>query len=360
MSGPCDLVRDDLRSFAGYRSARCEPAPGDVWLDANESPWPSAADPDGAARRYPEPQPRALGEALSALYGCGPQRLLIGRGSDEAIDLLVRATCAFGRDAVAISPPVFGMYAVCARLQGARLVEVPQRDAGGGWRVDLGALGDAALDARAKVVFLCSPGNPTGEAIAPEAIAALAGRLRGTALLVVDEAYGEFSTVPSAVALLDDHSNVAVLRTLSKAHAIPAARVGCLVADAGLVALLRRCQAPYPVPGPSASVALAALAPDALARTGERVGAVRRERARLFAALCATDCVRRVYPSQGNFLLARFDDATRALERLRTAGVVVRDMRATPRLEDALRISVGTPAENDRLLAALGGREVPS
>ncbi len=347
------LVREDLRDFVGYSSARSATVTGDVWLNANESPWPSPGDADAACRRYPDPQPPALRAALAGLYGCAPEQLLVGRGSDEAIDLLVRTLCVSGRDAVLTTPPVFGMYAVCARLQNAPLVEVPLVDAADGFVADLGAIGDAALERGAKLVFLCSPSNPVGSPIPLDGIAALATRLLGHALVVVDEAYGEFSDVPSAVALMAAHPNIAVLRTLSKAHALAAARIGCVIADAGLIAMLRHCQAPYPVPAPCSALALAALQPQALAQTAQRVATVRAERERLRAALVALPGVRRVYASQGNFLLLRFADAQSAFEALLAAGVVVRDQRAAPQLGDALRISLGTPEQNDRVIAAL-------
>ena len=145
------LVRPDLQAFAGYSSARSAAVQGEVWLNANESAWANAADPAGSSRRYPEPQPLALREGLAALYGVTPQQLLIGRGSDEAIDLLVRALCVPGRDGVLVTPPVFGMYAVCARLQGAALIEVPLVDSEDGLRTDLDAVIDAAKAQGAKL-----------------------------------------------------------------------------------------------------------------------------------------------------------------------------------------------------------------
>ena len=166
--------------------------------------------------------------------------MLIGRGSDEAIDLLVRGLCVPERDAVVVTPPVFGMYAVCARLQSAPLVEVPLVDGADGLHADVPAIVQAALDAKAKLVFLCSPSNPAGSAIPLAEIEAALQALQGKALVVVDEAYGEFSDVPSAIGLLARYDNLAVLRTLSKAHALAAARIGSLIANAELIALLRR------------------------------------------------------------------------------------------------------------------------
>jgi len=351
------LVREDLRGFGGYASARTCDVRGEVWLNANESPWANPADTAGSSRRYPDPQPPGLREALARVYGCSQEQLLIGRGSDEAIDLLVRVLCTPGRDAVVSTPPVFGMYAVSARLQNAPLLEVPLVDGPAGFSADLEAVAAAAERGAAKLVFLCSPSNPTGASVPLDGIAALAARLEGRALVVVDEAYGEFSAQPSAISLIKAHRNLAVLRTLSKAHALAAARIGVLVADPALVRVLRACQAPYPVPTPCAQLATAGLSPAALARTAAGVEQVRSERARLATALADMDGVTRVYPSDGNYLLVRLADAGTAFERLLAAGVVVRDQRAAPQLHDALRITVGTPEENDRVLAALGAKE---
>ncbi|MGO1719420.1 MAG: histidinol-phosphate transaminase [Luteimonas sp.] len=353
MSEALELVREDLRDFAGYGSAGRERLQGELWLNANESAWASAGDAEGACRRYPQPQPPELTAALARLYGCEPEQLLVGRGSDEAIDLLVRVLCVPGRDAVVVSTPVFGMYAVSARLQGARLLDVPLVDGNDGFAPDLDALAETALAGGGKVVFLCSPGNPTGNVVGLDDIAALARRLRGRALLVVDEAYGEFSPQPSAMALLGDNENLAVLRTLSKAHALAGARIGVAAAAPALISALQRCQAPYPVPAPCTSQALAALAPGALARTAGQVDLVCSERERMRRALQALGGVRRVYRSGGNFLLVRFADASRAFAALLAAGIVVRDQRAAPRLGDALRITIGTPEQNDRVLRTL-------
>lgn len=353
MSALLDLVRPDLRDFSGYSSARRAGSTGSIWLNANESAWRNPADAGLGVNRYPDPQPAALRERLAALYGVRANQVLVGRGSDEAIDLLVRTLCRPGQDAVVIVPPVFGMYAVSARLQGAPLVEVPLRDGAAGFDTDLNAVADAAVSSGAKLVFLCSPANPTGQAIAPADLLALARRLAGRCLLVVDEAYGDYSDQPSVAPEIADQPNLAVLRTLSKAHALAAARIGCLLAAPELVAVLRNCQAPYPLPSPSVQLALAGLSEAALAQTRSRVLTVRAERERLRHDLPACPGVRRVYASQGNYLLVRFTDAEAAFQRLLAAGVVVRDMRASPQLGDALRISIGSPDENDALLSAL-------
>jgi len=357
MSDVLQLVREDLRDFAGYSSARNTKVTGEIWLNANESPWANDADMQAIARRYPDPQPGQLRLMLADLYGVVPEQILIGRGSDEAIDLLVRALCVPARDAVLVAPPVFGMYAVCARLQGARLVEVPLIDDPNDLHVDLEEVTRRALAERVKIVFLCSPGNPAGGVIPAEDVLAVAQRLDGRALVVVDEAYIEFAAAPSLADKVASQTNLAVLRTLSKAHALAAARIGCVIADPALIDVLRRCQAPYPVPAPCTEVALRALTPGALAATRERIAIIKSERQTLRAKLEMCAGVRRVYPSQGNFLLVRFDDASAAYAALLAQGVVVRDQRAAPQLGDALRISIGTPAQNARVLAALEARE---
>jgi histidinol-phosphate aminotransferase len=347
------LLREDLRDFAGYASARLQAVDAAIRLDANESPWPSAAEGGARLRCYPEPQPRALAMALAELYGAAPDRVLSTRGSDEGIDLLLRATCAPGRGAIVTTPPTFGMYAVCARLHGARVLEVPLLDGGDGFRVDLDAVGDAVLASGARLVFLCSPGNPTGDVVPLAGIAGLARRLADSALVVVDEAYGEYGGVASAASLPEAADNIVVLRTLSKAHALAGARVGCVVAAPAIVAALRRCQAPYPLPAPSVAAALAALAPGALARTQARIRRIRTARDRLAARLRALPAVRRVDASGGNFLLVRLVDADAAIARLRKAGIAVRDMRASPALADAVRATVGTARQNEALFDAL-------
>lgn len=352
------LLREDLRSFGGYQSARSQALVGDVWLNANESAWANPSDTHTQLRRYPQPQPQALREQLARLYDVRTEQLLIGRGSDEGIDLLLRAFCAPGQGAIVTAPPVFGMYAVCAKLHGAGVVEVPLQETAQGLCADLKAMGAAALKSGAQLVFVCSPGNPSGELVALDRISALAQALQGRAIVVVDEAYLEYTDAVSASTLLERYDNIAVLRTLSKAHALAGARVGCVLGQTPLIEALRRCQAPYPVAQPVEAAALAALSPQALALSRSRMEAVREARTKLAAGLERLAQVRKVYPSQGNFILARFIDADTAFAALLAAGIVVRDMRSMPQLGDALRITVGSIEECRRVLAALATVEL--
>lgn len=349
---PVELARPEIRALQPYSSARMEPGEGSIWLNANESPWPPVSS-DGPWNRYPDPQPAPLLEALAGLYGVGCEQLLVGRGSDEGIDLLVRAFCMAGRDAILVSPPTFGMYEVCARVQGAGIVEAPlRRD----FSFDAEAV-LAAVTPAVRLVFVCAPNNPTGAGVPRAAILRLAEALAGRALLVVDEAYAEFSDPDpasgSVAECLDRHANLVVLRTLSKAWGLAGARIGALLADARVVALLRKLMPPYPLPAPCVQIALRALTEPGRQAIRDRIGIVRGERARLAAALARCGCVREVLPSQANFLCVRFHDATAASTALLAAGVVVRDARRYLMLGDALRISIGTPAENERVLEVL-------
>lgn len=342
-----NLARAEIRALTPYSSARMESAQAPVMLNANETPW---AHPDDTfdLNRYPKPQPAALRNALASLYGVAPEQLLIGRGSDEAIDLLVRAFCRAGHDAVLICPPTFGMYAVCATVQGAQVIEVGQDE---NFNIDSARI-IAACNAPVKLVFLCSPNNPTGNCLPLPEIARLAATLNSHALLVVDEAYIEFAAAPSAISLLEDHANIAVLRTLSKAWGLAGARVGSLLAHADIVALLHKIMPPYPLPTPSTAAALQALqSPDEIAA---RIKTISRERERLSIALQQLSGVRRVLPSAANFISVFFDDAETVFAGLQAAGIVVRELKHYPGLAGALRITVGTAQDNDALLDALG------
>jgi histidinol-phosphate aminotransferase len=349
---PVDLARPEIRALQPYSSARMETRGGNLCLNANESPWPPF-DNDGKWNRYPDPQPAALLSRLAELYGIHTTQLLIGRGSDEGIDLLVRAFCAAGRDAILISPPTFGMYAVCARVQGADVVEAPLRE---DFSLDVGAL-LARVTPAVKLVFVCAPNNPSGAEVPRIAILRLADALAGRALLVVDEAYVEFVESADASASVADCigscANLVVLRTLSKAWALAGVRVGTLLADARVVALLRKLMPPYPMSAPCMEAALRAVSAAGERAMRERVAATIRERRRVRAALRPLACVREVLPSQANFLTVRFHDADAARHGLLEAGIVVRDVRRHPGLGDALRLTLGAPAENDRVLHAL-------
>lgn len=345
-----DLARADLRTLQPYSSARMEACGGAVLLNANESAWEPAGDNGVHCNRYPEPQPATLVAALADLYQVDRRQLLITRGSDDAIDLLARAFCNAGVDAVLIQPPTFGMYAVSAQIQGARVIEVPLTN---DFRLDVDAV-LAALVPAVKLVFVCAPNNPTGQGITRGELQRLAKALTGRAMLVVDEAYVEFADEPSMSGLLDRHDHLVVLRTLSKAWALAGARIGSVLAHREVIALLGRIMSPYPLGRPCVEAALRALSADGRERTRERIGVIRAERFRMATALRGLACVRSVLSSQANFLTVRFLDAGAVFHRLLGAGIVVRDVRHYPGLADSLRLTIGTPMENDFVLRTLG------
>ncbi|MFC3653602.1 histidinol-phosphate transaminase [Dyella humi] len=344
-----DLARPEIRTLQPYSSARMEAGGAQIMLNANESAWEPAGDAALGCNRYPDPQPAALLQALAALYGVQREQLCVGRGSDEAIDLLVRAFCRAGQDAVVIQPPTFGMYAVSARIQNAAVIEVSLAQ---DFSLDVPAL-LAAITPAVKLVFLCTPNNPSGKSISRDDIERVAQALAGKALLVVDEAYIEFSDQPSAIDLIGRYEHLAVLRTLSKAWALAGARIGTLVANPEVIGLIRRIMQPYPLPLPCVTAALVALSPSGQVAAREHIAIVREQRVLMRDALAGLPGVREVLTSDANFLAVRFDDAGAVYQRLLQAGIVVRDVRRYPKLHDTLRITVGTPEENARVLAVL-------
>ncbi len=346
-----DLARPEICALQPYSSARLEAHGGRVLLNANESAWVPDGDDGVGCNRYPEPQPAELVAALTKLYAVRTEQLLITRGSDDAIDLLVRAFCRAKVDAILIQPPTFGMYAVSAQIQNAAVIDVPLS---ADFTLDVDAVLSALVPA-VKLVFVCAPNNPTGQRVVLADLERLARALSNRALLVVDEAYVEFADVSSVTSLLDRHEHLVVLRTLSKAWALAGARIGSVLAHAEVISLLRHIMPPYPLPRPSAQAALLALTSRGQADARKRIGIIRTQRARMATALRCLPCVREVLPSQANFLTVRFADAGASCQRLLDAGIVVRDVRRYPGLADALRITIGSPQENDLVLATLQG-----
>jgi histidinol-phosphate aminotransferase len=345
-----DIARPAIRTLAAYSHADWEP--GLVRLHANELPWRSASDHSAVGLNvYPEPHPRQLMDRLADFYAVPHGMLLAGRGSDEAIDLLIRSYCECDRNAVLITPPTFGMYGVAARIQGAAIVEVPLlREAG--YAPDFARL-RAALTPATRLVFLCSPNNPTGNLWPRAEVLTLAHELAGRALVVVDEAYIEFADVPSLAADVASTPALVVLRTLSKAHGLAGARCGSLIAQAEVVRLLQKVIQPYAVTQLTIEAVCTALQAANVAQSAERVASIRRERARLAPALAALPAITRVWPSQANFLLVECRDPAAAMRATHAAGLLVRDFSRSAGLSNALRISVGTPQQNDRLIASL-------
>ena len=325
-----------------------------IKLDANENPYPPLGDNPLSAgiNRYPEPQPADLRAAMAALYGVDADALVVTRGADDAIDMIVRAFCRPSTDAVAICPPTFAAYAHFARLQGARLIEAPL---GKDFGFDPESFLDVAgAEASLKIAFLCSPNNPTGNAIYPDVVLRVAEALPGT-IIVVDEAYIEFSDLQSLALEAVRRPNLIVLRTLSKAYGLAGARVGAAIGSAELIAMASRALPPFPLPTPSIIAAVSALAPARRSIHAERIARVRADRARLATLMKLAPGVQRVLAGGGNFLFLEVADPQGLAARLKQAGVRVRFRpNAAP---GGVRISIGTDAENAALLAAFGLNE---
>ena len=358
IESPERLARPEVQALTPYQSARRIVAAaggrGDVWLNANESAESDVyALRNGRLNRYPDAQPEQVVERYAAYAGVSPDSILVTRGGDEGIDLLIRTFCTGGRDAILQFPPTYGMYSVSAETANVRVVNLETRPEAG-WTPDVSLL-EAALekDPSIQVVFACSPNNPTGNLLSPEVVEGLIEATRGRAILVMDEAYIEFSPDDTAAGRLEGAPHLVLIRTLSKAFALAGIRCGFLIGNPAVIGMLRKVIAPYPIPAPVADIAEQALADEGIARMKSRVEATLRRREALARALEALPGVLRVSPSASNFLLVKFADAKRVFEGLWDRGIILRDQSRQPTLAGSIRITVGTDEENALLIAAL-------
>jgi histidinol-phosphate aminotransferase len=351
MSSVLDLARPDLVALRPYQPGAWEP--GMTRLNANESAWRLPSDPtERGLNVYPPPRPEALRAALASYYGVGGERLLVTRGSSEAIDVLIRGFCRAGRDAILTTPPTFDMYRVYATIQAAAIQKAPL-DAANGFAFDADAV-LATVDDATRIVFVCSPNNPTGTVAGRAALERLAEALEGRALLVVDAAYQEYAEDQGLDDLVHRFENVAVLRTLSKFVALAGARCGALIAAPAVVQFLEKVLPPYTFPTTSIEIVSKAMQPESLVVARERIAETCAERERLASELARLDDVIEVVPSQANFVLARVTDADAFDRRARDGGVLIRRFGGEPVLADCVRITVGRREDNDLLLAAVG------
>lgn len=336
-----ELARPTIWALKPYSSARdeysgCEAS---VFLDANENPY------NAPYNRYPDPQQRTLKALLSEVKGVPSQQIFLGNGSDEAIDLLFRVFCEPGRDNVVAIEPTYGMYEVCAAVNHIAYRKVSLDETFQGKATDW----LAATDADTKLLFLCSPNNPTGNDLSRVEIERVLQEFDG--IVVVDEAYGDFSELPSLCGELARHPNLVVLQTFSKAWGGAGIRLGMAFASSAIVALLNKVKYPYNVNTLTQEKAI-----ELLQRSTEReqwVELLKRERAFLEEALKSLSGVKRVYPSAANFLLIKMSDATSVYRGLVERGIIVRNRHAVSGCEGCLRISVGTHEENLKLIEVL-------
>jgi histidinol-phosphate aminotransferase len=350
MSPLLALARPEIVSLKPYAHAAWLPSL--TRMHANEAPWrPNGDNTLAGLNRYPEPQPRALIERLASLYGVSAAQVLATRGADEAIDVLSRIYLRAGTDAILQCGPTFGMYQVAARIQGAEVIELPL-DRAQGWSIDPERI-LAAWHPNIKLVYLCSPNNPTGNLLSQAALEHICTALDGQAIVVIDEAYIEWSRSASLVSWLARFQTLAILRTMSKAHALAGARLGALLGSPELIQIAGRVIPPYALAQPTIEAALRALEPEELAASQIRLDALLMEKDHLRRGLAASPLVRKVWPSDANFLLIDCADADQFMRNSIAGGLIVRDLRAHPALPRSLRVSVGTRAQNDALLRSV-------
>ncbi|RMF61887.1 MAG: histidinol-phosphate transaminase [Calditrichaeota bacterium] len=344
MSDFRSLLRPNIRDLQAYSSARQEHAGEEgIFLDANENALGSAARE--SLNRYPDPLQKKLKEEIARLKAVSAQQIFLGNGSDEAIDLLLRAFCEPGKDRILIMPPTYGMYEVCAAINDVKVQRVLLRP---DFEIDVASVLEA-LEPRTKLLFICSPNNPTGNVFQPDGIERLLRQFQG--LTVLDEAYIDFAPDKSWLPRLSRWPNLVVLQTFSKAWGLADVRLGMAFAQPGIIEVLNKIKHPYNVNGVTQRLALQALA-NHRGKT-RMVGEIIQERDRLQKGLAALDLVDRVYPSDANFLLVKMHDAASVFRRLLQKKIVVRNRSDQPLCGDCLRITVGTPEENRRLLHAL-------
>lgn len=339
-------LRPELCELSPYAAA--EQVEETIRLNANESPFTAANDRfRRPLNRYPQIRPTSIREKLARRFGCDTNQLLVTRGSSEAIDLLIRCFCRAGEDSIIISSPTFSMYAHYAHIQDAAVVDLPLRN-------DFTLPADricAAINDTTKLIFICSPNNPTGTVVDRSVIEQVLRAADGKAAVVVDEAYIEFCAAASLTATLAEFPNLVVLRTLSKALGFAGARCGAVIAQRDIIRVLDAVQAPYAVATPVAESVEDALNDEVLSACDASVQDVIKERQRMEKALAALPFVRNVVPSNANFLFVRFDDSEKVMQITRTSGILLRFFGGD--LSDYIRISIGTAEDNSKLLDTL-------
>lgn len=343
------LARKNVRELTPYQSARRLGGNGDVWLNANEYP---LAVPfsftQQTLNRYPECQPAQVIERYAAYCGLNKEQVLVSRGADEGIELLMRAFCEPGQDKVMFCPPTYGMYSVSAETLAIETLTVRSLD---DWQLNLPAI-LSQLDG-VKLIYLCSPNNPTGNLVNPDDIRQLLAATAGKALVIADEAYIDFCPDASLVSWLDEFPNLVILRTLSKAFALAGLRCGFTLANREVIDVLLKVIAPYPLSTPVAEIAASALSEQGLAEMRRHVAELNSTREWLLQQLQASPLTEQVYPSHANYLLAKFTDSPRVFRTLWDQGIILRDQNKNPGLAGCLRISIGTRQECETLITAL-------
>ncbi|HOW09212.1 MAG TPA: histidinol-phosphate transaminase [Bacteroidales bacterium] len=332
------LVRENIRRLIPYSCARDEyKGESGIFLDANENPY-------GTLNRYPDPYQRRLKSAISRIKSVAEGNIFLGNGSDEIIDLCFRAFCNPGKDKALSFMPSYGMYEVSSGINDVRLVKIPLDN---DFQIDLQAVEPHLDDPDLKLIFICSPNNPTGNSMDPSRVESIISGFRG--IVVIDEAYIDFAGQPSFLTLLDKYNNLIVMQTFSKAMGMAAVRVGMAFMDTSIVNIFNKLKPPYNISSINQNAVLEAIRHnDSVLKKVERI---RLERARLERNLKTLDIVEKVYPSDSNFLLVKTKDADLVYSFLAGKGIIVRNRNKM--VPGCIRITVGTMRENNALLKTM-------
>ena len=343
------LVRKNVQKLTPYQSARRIGGNGDVWLNANEYPVaPNYQLTEQTLNRYPEAQPQQVIDSYAQYAGVTPEQVIVSRGADEAIELLMRAFCEPDTDTVLYCPPTYGMYQVSAETLGIKTKTVPTKS---DWQLDLEGI-KQNLD-NVKLIYVCSPNNPTGNLINPEDIKALLNLVKDRALVIIDEAYIEFSPNSTVVSWLNDYPHLVILRTLSKAFALAGLRCGFTLANKPIIDALQKVIAPYPLATPVADIATQALSKEGIETMRLHVINLNNQKEKFAKQLSALPIVEKVYPSESNYLCVKFQSNKEVFSKLWHEGIILRDQSKSIGQNDFVRISIGTEDECDAVITAL-------
>jgi histidinol-phosphate aminotransferase len=337
------LVRENVKAMKPYSSARDEFEDFDtadmIFLDANENPY------ENGVNRYPDPQQATVKSVLAAQNGVEKNQILLGNGSDEVLDLLFRAFCEPKIDNVITLPPTYGMYSVLANLNAIENREVLLSNE---FQPQLDEI-MKAVDANTKMIFLCSPNNPTGNSFSTESVQYLLNNFNG--LVVIDEAYIDFSDKASWTQKIKDYPNLIITQTLSKAYGLAGIRLGICYASAAIIAVLNKIKPPYNVNELTQKRALERLSD--LVKIKEEINSIIEQRELLLKVLQEVKFVSKIYPTEANFILIKVDNANQRYDELIAKGIVIRNRTTQPLCENTLRLTIGTEEENNKLIEAL-------
>ncbi|HJS01350.1 MAG TPA: histidinol-phosphate transaminase [Flavobacterium sp.] len=336
------LVRKNVKTMRPYSSARDEfselNTDNMVFLDANENPF------ENGINRYPDPHQRALKEVLAEIKNVSPQNILVGNGSDEVLDLLFRAFCEPNVDNIITLPPTYGMYGVLANLNAIKNKKIILKDE---FQPNVNSILNR-VNENTKIIFLCSPNNPTGNTFSEESILRILNEFNG--LVVIDEAYIEFSDKPTWLKRISEFENLVIVQTLSKAYGMAGLRLGLLFASTDIITVLEKIKPPYNVNSVSQNLAIEKLA--SLKYIYE-IEEIKEEREKVMKALVCCKVVTEIFPSETNFILFKVDNATFQYNQFLENGIVVRNRSNDSLCRSCLRITIGTPKENEKVIELL-------